>query len=156
MDKQQSLFFKKYTDLLYRWRWFIIIVFLVSLPAGLAVYLLQPKEYQATSLISYQQQTVNTNKMSLDDKTKIEESINTLSQIVVSRNNLEQLIKQLDLYSEELEKHPVEDVIETMRENITLTHSRKGNTFLIVYTGDNRHKVVKVTNALAAKFMVHH
>ena len=49
MDRQQSILYKKYIDLFYRWKIVLLILFLISLPVGLLLYLKQPKIYQAES-----------------------------------------------------------------------------------------------------------
>ena len=153
MDSEQSLLLKKYIDLLFRWKTFLIVVLLLSLPAGLGVYLIKPKVYQADSLLSYQQQRVNPNTMSPDVESRIEDIVSTLSQIVTSRTNMEYLITTLNLYEELRKTLPLEDVMDVMRKDIGITPSRDGDTFIISYRGSNPEKVVKVTNALAAKFI---
>jgi polysaccharide chain length determinant protein (PEP-CTERM system associated) len=153
MDKQQSLILKKYIDLFFRWKLLIIILLLVSLPAGLIYYVKTPKVYMASSLLSYQQQKVSPNKMSPDVTAKIQDIVSTLNQIVTSRTNLEGLIKDFDLYQEQRERLPMEDVIDTMRKHINVQPSRRGDIFSISYSGGDPAKVVKVTNALAAKFI---
>ncbi len=153
MDRQQSLLLKKYIDLLLRWKVLLILLLLVSLPVGLVYYVVTPKVYEASSLLSYQKQSVSTNKMSPDVSARIQDIVSTLSQIILSRTNLEALITSLDLYVEERTELPMEDVIEKMREDIVIQPSRRGDTFSISYSGGNPGKVVKVTNALSAKFI---
>lgn len=153
MDKQQSLLLKKYVDLLYRWRVMIVLLVLIALPSALVYYIVAPKVYEASSLLSYEQQSVNPNKMSPDLTARIQDTVSTLTQIVTSRTNLEELIVSLDLYKEAREKLPLEDVIELMRKSINIQPSRRGDIFSITYSGSDPSKVVKVTNALAAKFI---
>jgi len=153
MNKQQSLLLKKYIDLLHRWRVLLLVLLLVALPAALAYYIITPKVYEASSLLSYQQQSVNPNKMSPDLTTRIQDTVSTLTQIVTSRTNLEDLITSLDLYRVERDELPVEDVIEQMRGNISIEPSKRGDIFSITYKGDEPGKVVRVANALAAKFI---
>lgn len=153
MDSVQSQLVKKYLDLFWRRKTFIVVLFLLSFPVGLAVYLSVPKVYQATSLLSYQQEQLSPNKMSPDMKGRISDTVSTLTQIVTSRNSLEELIKTLDLYQKARAKMPIEDVIELMRKDIVIKPSRQGDTFFITYDGAEPDKVVKVTNALAAKFI---
>ena len=153
MDNQQSLLLKKYLDLLLRWKVLFIALLLISLPVGLVFYVRTPKVYEATSLLSYEQQSVSPNKMSPDVSARIQDIVSTLTQIILSRTNLEGLITSLDLYGEQREKLPMEDVIDIMRKNISIEPSRRGDTFSITFSGGDPGKVVKVTNALAAKFI---
>lgn len=153
MDKQQSLLLKKYVDLLHRWRVLLVFLFLTALPGALIYYIVTPKVYEASSLLSYEQQSVNPNKMSPDLTSRIQDTVSTLTQIVTSRTNLEELIVSLDLYKDAREKLPLEDVIEVMRKNINVQPSKQGDIFSIVYSGSDPSRVVKVTNELAAKFI---
>lgn len=153
MDVTQRQLVNKYVDLLYRRKVLIMIMLLVSLPAGLGVYLVTPKIYQASSLLSYEQQLISPGKMSADQNSRIRDIVSTLTQIVTSRTSLEKLIVELDLYPEARQKLPMEDVIELMRKDILIEPSPKGDTFKVTFNHKDRGKVVKVTNALAAKFI---
>ncbi len=153
MDSSQRKFLNRYVDLLFRRKVFIIIMFLLCLPIGLGVYLKTPKLYQASSLLSYQQQTISTSKMTADVGTRIRDIVSTLTQIVTSRSSLEKLIVDLRLYPEARQKQPMEDVVEMMSRDIKIEPSAKGDTFRIFFQHKNRELVVKVTNSLAAKFI---
>ncbi len=153
MDDKQRQLVNKYLDLFSRRKIFIFTVLLLSLPIGLGFYLESPKVYQSSSLLSYQQQKISPNALSPDYKSSVRDIVNTLSQIVTSRTNLENLIKELDLYPEQRQNLPIEDVIEMMRSKIEVEPSTRGNIFSITYSGSNPEQVVRVTNALAAKFI---
>ncbi|WP_205747335.1 hypothetical protein [Desulfopila sp. IMCC35006] len=126
---------------------------LTALTVGLSVYLIQPKVYQSDSLLSYQQQMVNTGRMLPDDKSKLQDVVSTLTQIVTSRTSLEKIITDENLYQTEREVLAMEDVIEKMRKDIRITPSKDGDTFTISYMGGNPDKVARVVNALAARFI---
>lgn len=153
MDIKQRQLLNKYIDLFFRRKLFIVTVLLLSLPVGLGIYLRAPKIYQSSSLVSYQRQKISPNKLSPDVKAKVRDVVNTLTQIVTSRNNLEQIIIELDLYSEQRKKLPIEDVIERFRKNIRVVPSNKGEVFTVFFSGSQPEKVVRATNAIAAKFI---
>ena len=153
MDSTQRHLVKKYVDMLYRRKVLIVTLLLLSLPVGLAVYLKTPKVYQASSLLSYEQQMISAGKMSADKSSRIRDIVSTLTQVVTSRTNLEKLIVDLALYPELLARLPMEDVVEIMRKDINIVPSPQGDIFKIAFTHHSRDKVVKVTNALAAKFI---
>lgn len=153
MDSAQRQQANKYIDLFNRQKTLIILIFLLSLPLGLAVYFFTPKVYQSTSLLSYQQQAISPNKLSPDVESRIRDIVSTLTQIVTSRTNLESLIVNLDLYPEQREELPTEDVIEILREKIEIEPSKRGDVFTISYSGSDPDKVVRVTNELASKFI---
>ena len=153
MDSTQSQQAQKYLDLFLRRKVLIIAFLLLSLPVGLGVYLKTPKVYLATSLLSYQQQKINPNKMSPDVVSKISDIVSTLTQIVISRTNLENIISNLNLYSEARKELPMEDVIENMRKKIEIKPMKRGDVFTISFSGNKPGEVARVTNELAAKFI---
>ncbi len=153
MDNKQRQIVNKYLDLFFRKKIFIFILFLLSFPVGLGIYLTTPKEFQSSCLLSYQQQKINPNKLSPDTDANVRDIVNTLSQIVISRTNLEKIILELDLYPVQRQSLPIEDVIEILRGKIEINPERRGNVFTISYSGSDPDKVVRVTNALAAMFI---
>ena len=153
MDLKQRQLASKYIDLLLRRKILIFTVCLLSMPVGLGSYLFTPKVYQATSLLSYEQQKISPNKMSPDVVSRIRDIVSTLTQIVTSRTNLERLIVDLNLYPELRKKKPMEDVVEAMRKEIKIEPSKQGDIFQITFNHSVPEKVVKVTNALASKFI---
>ncbi len=154
MENQQRQQLKKYLDLLaFHWK-LIIVCLLVSVTAGLVVYLQMPKVYECTALLSYERQQINPAKMAPErTNQRLRDTVSTLSDIVVSRNNLENIIHQFALYPKERQRLPIEDVIEMMREHIAIKPSSRGDTFTVSFEGGDQDKVMKVTNALAAKFI---
>ncbi len=153
METQQIDTVKQLVDVAGRRKGVIISCILLSLAIGLGAYLLQPKVYMSTCLLSYQQQDVNPAKMSPEINTKLKEIVSTLSQMITSRTSLEEIINTEGLYKKEREKLPMEDVVETMRRNIDIVPSREGETFSISFIGSNPNNVVRVTNALSSRFI---
>jgi polysaccharide chain length determinant protein (PEP-CTERM system associated) len=153
MNQKQRQLVNKYLDLFFRRKILILTLILLSLPIGLGVYLNTPKEYQSTCMLSYQRQGISPNKLSPDMESDTRVIVNTLSQIVESRTNLEQIITELDLYPGQRKVLPIEDVIELMRNKIEINLSKRGDVFTVSYSGGDPEKVVRVTNAIAAKFI---
>jgi polysaccharide chain length determinant protein (PEP-CTERM system associated) len=153
MDLRQSQQLRKYIDIIYRRKALIFTTLLLSIAIGLIVTVTAPKRYLASALLSYQEQKVNPAKLSPDVQEKIREMVSTLSQIVTSRTNLENVIKQFNLYGVDRSRLPMEDVVDMMRKNIEIKSSTQGDTFSISFEGSVPADVVKVTNSLAAKFI---
>ncbi|MBW2328969.1 MAG: hypothetical protein JRF04_05035 [Deltaproteobacteria bacterium] len=154
MENQQRQQIKKYIDLLFlRWK-LIVACLLVAMTVGLAVYLRMPKVYRCTSLLSYERQQINPARMAPEQgNQRLRDTISTLSKVVLTRNNLEDIIKQFDLYQESRQRRPIEDVIDSMRNHVWITPSTRGDTFTVSFEGQYPYKVVKVTNGIAAKFI---
>lgn len=153
MDVKQRQLANKYIDLVLRRKIFIVALLILSLPVALGVYLTTPKVYEASTLLSYQQQKISPNKLSPDVASRIRDIVSTLTQIVTSRTNLEKIILDLDLYTEMRKIFPMEDVVDGFRKTISIRPSRRGDIFTISFSGTDPRKVVRVANAVAAKFI---
>ena len=154
-EQQQLDVVKKYLNLFFSWHKLIVGCLLSALSVGIFIYLTTPKVYQSTASIIYQQQKINPSKLSQDEEKRIDEMVNTVTQQVTSRTNLEKIIQEYNLYPEMREKMPIEDVIGKMRsEHIRISVQRtKGNVFTVSYQGPEPRVVMRVTNALASKFI---
>ncbi len=153
MEAQQIQNLKQLIDIATRRKGLLISCILISIASGLGYYLLQPKVYMSTCLLSYQQQNVNPAKMSPEANTKIIDIVSTLTQIISSRTSLEKIIKDEGLYKNAIEKLPMEDVVEQMRRDISIIPSKEGDTFRITFMGSDPTKVVRVANSLSSRFI---
>ncbi|MGB3209069.1 MAG: Wzz/FepE/Etk N-terminal domain-containing protein [Desulforhopalus sp.] len=153
MATQQLQKARQLIDIASRRKALIISCILTGIITGLGVYLLQPKTYESTALLSYQQQAINPSKMSVDTDARIKDIVSTLTNIVSSRTSLEKIIVDLGLFKEDRESLPMEDVVEKMRLNISIIPSKLGDTFLISYRGDSPREVANVANSLSARFI---
>ncbi len=154
MEQQQRQLIKKYLDIALRRKKIIIIFFLLGAAAGLAKYVTTPKVYQCTSLIQYQRQQVNPNAMAPDDvRSRTSEVVATVTQQITSRSSLEAMIKEFDIYGEMRAVLPMEDVVDIMREKHIEIKQEGGDIFKVAYQGGDPKKVLRITNALAAKFI---
>lgn len=152
MNQDQRQQIKRYLDILLRRKIIIVFCLIISIVIGLGVYLKTPKLYRSTSLIMYQQK-INPTEMSPDTE-RFQEIVGTVSQQILSRTSLENLINQFGLYKNLRAQLPMEDVVDIMKnEHITIKQAKSGNTFEVSYQGSNPRTVLLVTNALAAKFI---
>ncbi|RJX36286.1 MAG: hypothetical protein C4531_00045 [Desulfurivibrio sp.] len=154
MDQEQRQLIKKYLDIFLRRKKMVITFFLLGVVGGLGLYLKTPKVYQCTSLIKYQRQQVNPTAMSPDDVgSRTQEVVATVSQQITSRSSLEAMIKEFDLYADMRASLPMEDVVDVMREKHIEIKQERGDIFNVSYQGGDPKKVLRVTNAIAAKFI---
>ncbi|MBU4185187.1 MAG: protein GumC [Proteobacteria bacterium] len=143
-------------EIVLRRRWFIIIPFCFSVIVGIYLSITLPKVYQASTLILVQPQRVPTNYVRSVVSAGIESRINTISQQIMSRTNLEKIIDQFKLYSEpKYEKMYMEDKIEDMRERISVNiRSRTGaDAFAISFEDTDPERVMSVANTMATYFI---
>jgi polysaccharide biosynthesis transport protein len=154
METDQRQLIKKYLDILLRHKKIVVAGLLIGMASGLGQYLKTPKVYQCQSMIKYQRQRINPSQMSPDDlRSGTREAVSTVSQQITSRTSLEALIKEFDLYAEARRHLPMEDIVDIMREKHIDIGTDRGDIFRVAYQGSDPKKVMRVTNALSAKFI---
>ncbi len=148
---------EKYKDIAIRRMWWIIIPLLLALLVGLGLYLKLPKVYRASTLILVQPQKVPQEYVREIVSADIEDRLRTITQQVTSRTNLEKIISEFNLYSEQGGPVFMEDKVEGLRKRITVDVSgggrRGANAFEISFIGPYPKQVADVTNALTSYFI---
>lgn len=142
-------------EIIVRRRWLILIPLCITLTLGLAGTLTASKTYEASTLILVQQQSVPTEYVRSVVTSSINQRINTISQQILSRSNLEKIIDQFGLY-EERPRMYLEDKIADMRKriNVKIERARHGaEAFSISFQGSDPRKVMRIANTLASFFM---
>ena len=157
----------KWLDTAKRRKYWIIIPFLVTILGGLVYGLITPRQYEAETLILVQPQSVPEAFVQSIVSEGIDERLKTISQQVMSRTNLENVIKEQRLFTGEgREKSALGDEqVELLRERIKIDVSRgeKGRsravsgsgaaTFTITFTWEDARKAMQVANMLASNFI---
>ncbi|MBC8441403.1 MAG: protein GumC [Deltaproteobacteria bacterium] len=143
-------------EIIIRRRWLILIPVCIALTAGFFYTLKAPKTYMASTTILIQPQKVPTDYVQSIVTADPQQRINTISQQILSRTNLEKIINQFGLFQDKENMYP-EDKINSMRERVvvTQTSSRYQSTeaFVVSFTGGNPEIVMQVANKLAGFFM---
>lgn len=154
MDTKQRQVIKKYVDLIVGKWWLVAGSVLFSATIGLLYYAYLPKIYQSSSLISYEQQQINPARMDPEQgRSRLREALPTFQGLVTNHSNLEKIIDQLSLYEEARKKLPIEEVIGSMRKNISISLAQQGEIFSVSFKEGDPERVLKVTNALASLFI---
>ena len=84
----------------------------------------------------------------------IEERLPAITDQILSRSRLEQIIQQLDLYPAERSSQVMEDVVQKMRADVTTSAVGKDvNSFRVSYVSDEPEKARKVTERLASLYI---
>lgn len=151
-------------EIILRRRWWIIIPFCLTIIVGIILAFTLPKYYEAETLILIQPPKVAVNYIQPVVSTDIDSRLEAFSRQILSRSNLERIMKDFNMYTEP--KYGllfVEDKIADMRKRISVNLMRResptkwalGNAyaFSISFRGKEPEKVMKVTNALASYFI---
>jgi polysaccharide chain length determinant protein (PEP-CTERM system associated) len=148
---------KKYTpeDVLaigWRYRWAILIPLVIVLLVTIAASTFLPDKYRSETLILVVPQRVPEAYVRSTVTTRIEDRLQSIGQEILSRTRLERIIHEFDLYAEERRNGIMQDVIERMRNDITVDIV-KGDAFQVAYVGTDPRVVMQVTDRLAAEFI---
>ncbi|VTR64108.1 GumC1 [Desulfosarcina cetonica] len=144
-------------DLIIKRRWILMVPFFIAMIVGIVLAIKLPKIYEASTLILIQPQRVPQNYVQPIVESDAGERINTLPQQVLSRTNLEKIIKDFNLFKNGEHSMFMEDMVGNLRKRISVNIStgrrRENDAFSISFQGQDPESVMRVTNALASYFI---
>jgi polysaccharide chain length determinant protein (PEP-CTERM system associated) len=160
-SKSQGVDIGYYLSIASRCRWLIIVPVGAAILVGCALVLLLPKVYEASTQIRIQPQQVPEKLVQTVVTGGIEARINNVSQQILSRGYLENVIQRLDLsVAPDVQGIHMEDRIAGMRERIRVDvnrdksrRQRTADVFSISYQDENPRVAMLVANELANLFM---
>jgi polysaccharide chain length determinant protein (PEP-CTERM system associated) len=154
---------RKYTPatiltLAWRRRWMILTPLVVCTMAGLIVSASLSDVYQSDMLIQVVPQRIPDSFVKPTVTMKTEDRIEAVTQQVKSRTQLEQMITEFGLYPRERQQLPMEDVVETMRNNIAVELVRgpsnePAEAFHVRFTYNDAGIAMKVTQRLGTLYI---
>jgi len=153
INTEKSLDIHDYTEIFLRRIWYIVIPFVVILVAASLYAFSLPKMYRATTLVLVTPQKVPEAFIRPTVTSKIEDRLQSISQEIMSRTRLEQVISEFKLYEEQAKSLSREEIIESMRKNIEVELKGKEGFFTVSYVGKDPKIVTLVTNKLASLFI---
>ena len=158
IEEVKALTIIDYLEIAWRRKWLIIIPFLLILPVAIALCLVLPKIYKASTTVLVIPQKVPDSFIKSTVTMNPSEYLNVISQEIMSRTRLEKIINELSLFPEQNKKVPIENLISIMRKNIDLEiHSANRNrgvsSFTISYQGENPQAVMLTANRISSLFI---
>jgi len=138
--------------LLWKRRWMIALPFLVLSGGAAAFSYSLPNLYQSGTTILLIPQRVPETYVRATVTGRLEERLRTIREQILARPRLEGLIKELDLYPVESRNLPMEQLVEYMRGQVTITPGREGSFNLTFIHGNPRLAAV-VADRLAKMFI---
>lgn len=138
-------------------RWYIFIPFIIAMIAGIYLSLTLPRVFSASTLILIQPQKVPSDFVRSLVSADIDSRISTISQQILSRTNLERIIREFKIFSgPEQQDMFMEDKIGALRRRIKVDVTRvrrEVDSFSISFKGSEPEKVMRVANTLASYFI---
>ena len=110
--------------LIARRRWLVLIPFALGVAAAPLLARYAPERYRSEALLLVIPQQVPKDYVTPTMTQAIEERLPAITDQILSRSRLEQIIQQLDLYPAERSRQVMEDVVQRMR--LDIRHQRRG------------------------------
>jgi succinoglycan biosynthesis transport protein ExoP len=145
-----------------RRKWLAILTAAAVLTAAVALLVALPNIYQSTVTVVVDRHHVPDAFVKSPVTSELEPRLHTVSQDILSRARLLELVQRFGLYEDMRRRASEEDVVERMRRDISFelkTVERKGNegtttvAFTLAYRGRDPRTVADVTNTLASFYI---
>lgn len=138
-------------------KWHILVgTFALTLAFTIIIAKL-PSTYEATTTILVDPQQIPEKYVSPAVSNDPYSQLNTITQQVLSRTRLQEIVDKFDLYPELRNSRTLEEIIEKMRDDITIQVKQGSglelSTFTISYQARQPLVVARVANELAASFI---
>jgi uncharacterized protein involved in exopolysaccharide biosynthesis len=145
-----------YKEILQRRIWYLVIPFLVIMICTVIYVIFAPRLYKASTLVLVTPQKVPESFVQPTVTSRIEERLQSISQEVMSRTRLEQVINEFGLYKKESERLTREEVVALMQKDIKVelpTRREEKGYFTISYIGKDPNIVTTIANRLSSLFI---
>jgi len=129
-------------------KWVILVPAVVLAATAFVAWPFLPKRYQSGTTITVVPQRVPESYVPPTATQKIEDRLRSLQAQMLSRTNLERIIRDSDLYPSERKRLPMEDVVEKMRRDVEI--QIMGDTFRVAYVSQNPKQAMDVAGRLTS------
>src|SRR5436309_12543297 len=144
-----------------RRKWVAILVFTAPFAMTVTLVTVLPNLYRSTATLLVERPQVSDTFFKSSVTSELETRLHTISQEILSRSTLQELIDRFDLYPEFRKRASPEEVVERMRRDVRIEFKggdpqvARGPTiaFTLSYRGRDPETVAKVTNTLASLFV---
>jgi polysaccharide chain length determinant protein (PEP-CTERM system associated) len=137
-----------------RYKWLIVLpAIAIAAVAAIVIHRL-PNVYRSETLILVVPQRVPESYVRSTVTTRIEDRLQAISQQILSRTRLEQIVNDFNLYAEErADGELMEDIVEDMRTRDIGLSVVKGDAFRVSYAADDPRVAMRVTERLGSLFI---
>jgi polysaccharide chain length determinant protein (PEP-CTERM system associated) len=140
--------------IVWRRRWQIVLPAVVSAAAAVLWIHQLPDRYRAdTMLLVVPQRVPETFVRSTVATTRVDERLQTITQQILSRTQLEQIVRDFDLYADRRGTAPMQDVVDAMRARDIEIQPVKGDAFRLGFIADRPDVAMRVVDRLASLFI---
>src|SRR5439155_18617998 len=144
-----------------RRKWLGVSVFLCPFVAIISVAMSLPDLYRSTATLLVERPQVSESFVKSSVTSELETRLQTISQEILSRTRLQELITRFDLYQDMRKRATAEEILDRMRRDIrmdlkgaeTMTGREATVAFALSYRGLDPQTVAAVANTLATAFV---
>ncbi|MGC2806736.1 MAG: Wzz/FepE/Etk N-terminal domain-containing protein [Candidatus Acidiferrales bacterium] len=145
-----------------RRRWVLIVVLaVVGGPLAYGVSRLLPNKYKSQTLVIIEQPTVSNKIVESLDTTDINQRLSSMQQQILSRSRLEPIIRQFNLYPEDVNRMSMDDLVVRLQKTIdvtpilpmTETRAQQLPGFYVAVTLNNARHAQEVCTAITSMFI---
>jgi uncharacterized protein involved in exopolysaccharide biosynthesis len=133
-----------------------IFIFMISIVIALVL----PPKYKSSAMIMIEEQQIPTEYVKSTITSYAEERLQMITRQIMKYSQLRNIIEQLDLYAEMVDKDDMASAVEELKKSVNLEtvsfrEGKKASTvaFSLSYEGDNPKTVKKVTEALSQLYV---
>jgi polysaccharide chain length determinant protein (PEP-CTERM system associated) len=139
---------------MWRFRWPAVIVAWVVALVGTIVVFKIPNQYEATARIYVDTQSILKPLMSgLAVQPNVEQQVGMLSRTLISRPNIEKLVRMADLDLSAASKAQQEKVIEDLMKDLKISSTTRDNLFSLSFRESDQEKAKRVIQSLVSIFV---
>jgi len=158
-EEVQAFSLSQIPQFLRRRRWWILLSGCTTTLAAIAVVCLLPNKYTSEATVLVVQQQVSERYVAPTTTTDISQALQGMTQEVLSRTRLLNIIDAVGLYAKERKHLAPEQLLEQMRHDIDIlplegsTEHRNVTSFKISFVADNPQSAQEVTERLTSLFI---
>ncbi|MBV8034006.1 XrtA system polysaccharide chain length determinant [Roseateles sp.] len=139
---------------MWKYRWIGLVVAWVTGVVGSVVVFALPDRYEASARIYVDTQSILKPLMSgLAVQPNVEQQVTMLSRTLISRPNVEKLVRMADLDLKNQSKAQQEATIETVTSNLSIQSSGRDNLYILGYRDSDPETAKRVVQALVSIFV---
>lgn len=161
MSGMRQLTFDDYVDIFRRRWWLVMILALIGAGGGYGLAHFLPKRYTSQTLVLVEQPTVPGDYVKPVITQDVNQRLATMQQQILSRTRLEPVIQQFGLFPKEIKEVSMEDLVERLREAISVTpiramsgtEGRQLPGFYISVVFDDAHLAQQICSTITSMFM---
>ena len=157
--------FREYLSFVARRRWPMLFTAILIVAVSTAVAILLPPAYRSTATILIEEQEIPADLVRTTISSFADQRIQVISQQVMTRSTLMQIVEKYDLYPQRRKRETTEEILERMRKDIKLdlvtadvggrggSRSNAAIAFTLSYDSEIPEKAQKVANELVTLYL---